>query len=71
MNEIKWIDPEKGRPKPQDKIIFNDAVGLFWGYYETTKGGAVRVEGDSRDIIWWEDIDEWIPYPEDFEWVKK
>lgn len=66
MKENKWINPEKDRPKPQDKIIFTDEIGLFWGYYEATGSGIVTVEGKKKDRINWEDIYEWIPYPENY-----
>jgi len=66
QNGGQWINPEGVRPKPQDKIIFTDGIGLSWGYYEATGGGMVAVAGRRKDRINWEDIGEWIFYPKEF-----
>lgn len=66
MADIVWLNPEIDRPKPQDRIIFTDEIGLFWGYYEATGSGMVAVAGRKRDRINWEDIGEWIPYPKGY-----
>jgi len=66
QNGGQWNNPEKARPKPQDRIIFTDEIGLFWGYYEATGDGIVAVAGRKRDKVNWEDIGEWILYPKEF-----
>ncbi len=61
----KWIDSEKQRPEVNSKIIFEDAIGMYWGTFYTEKSGVVYVQGSASDILNWEDIYRWIPYPKD------
>lgn len=65
IRRLRWIDAEKDRPKDGDKIITTSAVGLFWGIFHSKRSGVVSVEGKSFDEIWWEDIYEWIYYPDE------
>jgi hypothetical protein len=65
IRRLRWIDAEKDRPKDGDKIITTSAVGLFWGIFKSLRSGVVLVEGKSFDEIWWEDVHEWIYYPDE------
>jgi hypothetical protein len=62
----KWINPERQRPKDGQKIIFENAIGLFWGIFCTTGSGIVYVANKLHDSVDWEDIYCWIPYPKEF-----
>ncbi|TVZ55613.1 hypothetical protein OD91_0868 [Lutibacter sp. Hel_I_33_5] len=61
---LQWIDAETERPSEKQAIIFIDNVGMFKGVFRTTKNGQVIVDGNSKDIIDWEDVHEWVNYPE-------
>lgn len=62
--EVRWIDAETQKPKSGDKIIFECAIGLYWGIFESTKNkGCVAVEGKQSDKPEWNEIYRWILYP--------
>lgn len=64
MRILKWNNPED-RPKSGQKIIFNDAVGLGWGVFQTLGSGVIYIENKRNDKIMFNDVYEWIDYPED------
>lgn len=66
-SRLRWLDAEKERPKAKQEIIFIDAVGMYRGAFSTMKSGQVIVAGSGKgnDIIDWEDIYQWIEYPEE------
>lgn len=66
-SRLRWLDAEKERPKAKQEIIFIDAVGMYKGIFSTMKSGQVIVAGGGKgnDIIDWEDIYQWIEYPEE------
>lgn len=69
LAEIVWLNPEKVRPKHGNEIICTSAVGMFRGTFETTRDGLVKINGNKRDIVYWDDIFEWLPYPQNYqEW---
>jgi hypothetical protein len=63
-SRLRWLDAEKERPKAKQEIIFIDAVGMYKGRYSTIGNGQVRVD-DGTDIIYWDNIYQWIEYPEE------
>lgn len=68
MEDLKWINAEKDRPKDKQQIIVEGNLGLYWGIYETWRDGTVCIEGKygrNADLVNWEDVFRWIPYPED------
>ena len=65
--EITWLNPEEKRPKHGDEIICTNYLGVWRGIFETTRDGLVKIEGKATDIIYWEDVYGWLPYPKDFE----
>ncbi len=60
MKATNWIDSEKTKPNNGDKIIVQCAVGLYWGIY---MNDFVLIENKKTDLVKWDDIDEWIIYP--------
>jgi len=65
-NKTTWNDPEKQRPYAGATIIFIDSVGLFKGDFHPIKNGVVWIEGKKSDTIQWDDVFQWIYYPEEF-----
>lgn len=55
------------RPQPGDKILIEDAIGIYWGIYKARKGGVVWIMGDDDDVVEWDDIYRWILFPKDEE----
>jgi hypothetical protein len=62
----KWINPERQRPKDGQRIIFEDENGMFMGSFHTLRSGVVYVNQNSEDIVEWEMVYSWIPYPNEF-----
>lgn len=61
---LTWSSTRK-RPIDGQQIIFEDAIGLFWGYFYNDKSGVVYPQGRKKDSVNWDDIYNWIPYPKE------
>lgn len=66
ISRLTWIDAEKIKPLAGQEIIFIDAVGLFKGKFNAIRSGVVFVDGNNKDVIEWDDIYQWILYPDEF-----
>lgn len=61
-----WKDTETDKPKEGDKIIFENAVGMYRGiYYNRGTSGVVHI-CNSKDQILWDEIYRWVLYPSNF-----
>jgi hypothetical protein len=63
-NRLKWYNSEQDKPIAGQEIIFIDNVGMYKGTYHAIRDGVVYVENKASDTIEWEDIFQWIEYPE-------
>lgn len=61
---LKWYNAEHDKPIAGQEIIFIDNVGMCKGIYHAIRDGVVYVEGKESDTIEWQDIFQWIEYPE-------
>lgn len=60
---MKWIDAEIKRPKDNQRIIVENALGLYWAIFTTEKDGMIYIEGKRTDWERWDNVTCWIPYP--------
>lgn len=61
----KWIDAEIERPTTGQEIIFINAIGMCKGTFHTIGDGVVYVDNKQTDIINFDSIYQWIPYPKE------
>jgi len=62
---LRWFDAEQHKPLAGQEIIFIDAVGMYKGIFHFIRAGVVYVEGKEADTIEWEDIYQWIVFPDE------